>query len=98
MTVYNQCTYVCLQHAIDVAEGQNPRPLSNLWEIRSEMRSVCPQCPSPSPVKSNLYMVVSTDHVHIHKDKMIISIRSAVSVFLEDESFKGKYSNSSRVL
>ncbi|OJA16031.1 hypothetical protein AZE42_04288 [Rhizopogon vesiculosus] len=32
VTVYNQCTNVCLQYAIDAAEGKNPRPLKSLGD------------------------------------------------------------------
>ncbi|KAG1798810.1 hypothetical protein EV424DRAFT_1440198 [Suillus variegatus] len=32
VTVYNQCMNVCLQHAIDVADGKNSRPLQALGD------------------------------------------------------------------
>lgn len=45
MTVYNQCTNVCLQHAIDVADGKNPRPLQALGDKKR-----LPSMPKPGEV------------------------------------------------
>jgi DNA (cytosine-5)-methyltransferase 1 len=43
--VYNQCTNLCLQHAIDAAEGKNPRPLKSLGDKTS-----LPRMPKPGEV------------------------------------------------
>ncbi|KAG1724751.1 S-adenosyl-L-methionine-dependent methyltransferase [Suillus paluster] len=45
VTVYNQCTNVCLQHALDVAEGKNPRPLRSLGD-----KTPLPPMPKPGEV------------------------------------------------
>ncbi|KAG0701495.1 hypothetical protein DFH29DRAFT_1000139 [Suillus ampliporus] len=45
VTVYNQCTNVCLQHALDVAEGKNPRPLQSLGDNKR-----LPAMPKPGEV------------------------------------------------
>ncbi|KAG2063855.1 S-adenosyl-L-methionine-dependent methyltransferase [Suillus decipiens] len=45
VTVYNQCTNVCLQHAIDIADGKNPRPLQTLGDKKR-----LPPMPKPGEV------------------------------------------------
>ncbi|KAG2037322.1 S-adenosyl-L-methionine-dependent methyltransferase [Suillus americanus] len=45
VTVYNQCTNVCLQHAIDVADGKNSRPLQTLGDKKR-----LPSMPKPGEV------------------------------------------------
>ncbi|KAG1743398.1 S-adenosyl-L-methionine-dependent methyltransferase [Suillus lakei] len=45
VTVYNQCTNVCLQHAIDVADGENPLPLRSLGDKKR-----LPSMPKPGEV------------------------------------------------
>ena len=71
--------------------GKNPRPHKSLGDKKG----------SPAMLKpGGVEFVYGGEYRSrpIHEDKMIISIRSAVSVFLEDESFKGKYWNSSQLL
>ncbi|KAG2133739.1 S-adenosyl-L-methionine-dependent methyltransferase [Suillus clintonianus] len=45
VTVYNQCTNICLQHAIDVADGNNPDPLFSLGDQKR-----LPSMPKPGEV------------------------------------------------